>query len=49
LLNKIIKNTLSIKSKQNVKSENYISLNSKWWGYRKLFIYCLIKKFKISF
>jgi hypothetical protein len=29
LLNKIIKNTLSIKSKQNVKSENYISLNSK--------------------
>lgn len=29
LLNKIIKNTLSIKSKQNVKSENYISLNGK--------------------
>lgn len=29
LLNKIIKNTLSIKTKQNPKSENYISLNSK--------------------
>ena len=29
LLNKIIKNTLSIKTKQNVKSENYISLNGK--------------------
>lgn len=29
LLNKIIKNTLSIKNKQNPKSENYISLNSK--------------------
>ena len=29
LLNKIIKNTLSIKNKQNTKSENYISLNGK--------------------